>query len=136
MQQKATGFIEVTLRETVSVIKDLLPDLSDDATLMIGSHGHRPTVLSEIVYGEYKHTDLTHAMTNGKSLLVIKLFMDCFGACFMLLCIFSIGIEQSYSAWQERMKLPMQLVRDPLDIDVPDLFPAHALLHAHANTPT
>eukprot|EP01031_Cornospumella_fuschlensis_P037520 gene37520-45568_t len=110
MQQKATGFIEVTLREIVSAIKDVLPDLSDDATLMIGSHSNRPSVLSDIVFGEYKHSELSKSMSKG--------------------------IEESYSAWQERMKLPMQMIRDPLDVDVPDLFPTLTAVHSHANTPS
>lgn len=44
-----------------------------------------------------------------------------------------LGVGAQYNDWKERMKLPVKVERDPLDIEFPDLF--HGPLNA-LNTPT
>lgn len=111
MEQKAVSFLDVTIRESAAAVKDALPTLTDAAMKVIGTSSHRsPGLLSELVYGEYKHAAIPADVMSE--------------------------VEVSYNAWQERMKMPVQMVRDPLDLEIPSLFPSKSVASLHKGNST
>eukprot|EP00981_Chlorochromonas_danica_P006988 scaffold1510_cov176-Ochromonas_danica.AAC.8 len=97
MEEKATNFLDAALQDAARGLREAQPGLSDAVQSVIGSANHRVAGhLSELVYGNYKHNELdTEALYD---------------------------LEKAYQAWQERMKMPIQIVKDPLDVDIPALF--------------